>query len=75
MLEVTRLNGQKIVINCDLIEYIDANPDTTISLTTNNRYVVKESVEEVLTRIINYKKEIFSQNININKNNKEEEVK
>jgi len=45
MLEVTRLNGQKIVINCDLIEYIDANPDTTITLTTSNKFVVKENLE------------------------------
>ena len=73
MLEVTRLNGQKIIINCDLIEYIDANPDTTISLTTNNRYVVKESLEEVIKRITDYKKEIFSNIISINKNTKEEE--
>jgi len=73
MLEVTRLNGQKIVINCELIEYIDANPDTTISLTTNNKFVVKENLEEVIEKIINYKRKIFSQNIKINENTKEEE--
>lgn len=73
MLEVTRLNGQKVIINCDLIEYIDANPDTTISLTTSNRFVVKESVEEVIERIINYKKQIFTNGFKVNKNTKEEE--
>ena len=52
MLEVTRLNGQKIVINCDLIEYIDANPDTTITLTTANKFVVKEGIEEVVDKIV-----------------------
>ena len=51
MLEVTRLNGQKVVINCDLIEYIDANPDTTITLTTANKFVVKEGIEEVIDKI------------------------
>lgn len=73
MLEVTRLNGQKIVINCELVEYIDANPDTTISLTTNNKFVVKESLEDVIEKIINYKRKVFSQNIKINENTKEEE--
>ena len=73
MLEVTRLNGQKVVINCDLIEYIDANPDTTISLTTNNKFVVKESLEEVIEKIVEYKKKIFSRNIRTIKNTKEEE--
>lgn len=60
MLEVTRLNGQKVIINCDLIEYIDANPDTTINLTTNNRFVVKENVQEVIEKIVEYKRKIFS---------------
>lgn len=73
MLEVTRLNGQKIVINCDLIEYIDANPDTTITLTTANKFVVKESIEDVVEKIVKYKNKIYSQSIKVNQNTKEEE--
>lgn len=73
MLEVTRLNGEKIVINSDLIEYIDANPDTTISLTNSNKFVVKESLDEVIKKIIEYKKQIFSAGIKIY--TKEEEIK
>ena len=73
MLEVTRLNGDKVVINCDLIEYIDAKPDTTISLTNSNKFVVKESLDEVVKKIINYKKEIFSSGIRIISDTKEEE--
>ncbi len=73
MLEVTRLNGQKIVINCDLIEYIDANPDTTITLTTANKFVVKEGIEEVIDKIVKYKNKIYSQSIKVNQNTKEEE--
>lgn len=73
MLEVTRLNGQKIVINCDLIEYIDANPDTTITLTTANKFVIKEGIEEVIDKIVKYKNKIYSQSIKINQNTKEEE--
>lgn len=73
MLEVTRLNGQKVVINCELIEYIDANPDTTITLTTANKFVVKETLDEVIEKIIQYKNKIYSQSIKINQNTKEEE--
>lgn len=73
MLEATRLNGQKIVINCDLIEYIDANPDTTITLTTGNKFVVKEGIEEVIDKIVKYKNKIYSQSIKVNQNTKEEE--
>ena len=73
MLEVTRLNGEKIVINSDLIEYIDANPDTTINLTNGNRFVVKENLDEVVKRVVNYKKEIFSSGIKIFSDTNEEE--
>ena len=73
MLEVTRLNDQKVVINCELIEYIDANPDTTITLTTANKFVVKETLDEVIEKIIQYKNKIYSQSIKINQNTKEEE--
>ena len=75
MLELTKLNGQKVVINCELIEYIDANPDTTINLTTNNRFVVKESVKEVIEKVINFKKEIFTSERIIVSDTKEEEQK
>ena len=73
MLEVTRLNGQKVVINSELIEYIDANPDTTITLTTGNKFVVKEQLDDVVEKIIDYKRQIFCRNLTINKNTKEEE--
>ena len=75
MVELTKLNGEKVVINCELIEYIDANPDTAINLTTNNRFVVKESVEEVITKIVNFKREIFSSGKIIFSDTKEEEQK
>ena len=73
MLEVTRLNGQKIVINCELIEYIDANPDTTITLTTTNKFVVKEDLEEVIDKIIKYKSKIYSEGLKNSRDTKEEE--
>ncbi len=60
MIWVTRLNGGKFVINAEHIEMVEANPDTTIMLTNGNRYIVKESIEEVIKKVIEYKKEIMS---------------
>lgn len=57
MVELTKLNDKKFVINSALIETVEAMPDTTISLTTGNKFVVKESVGEVIKRIIEFKQE------------------
>ena len=51
MIRVTRLDRQEIALNCDLIESIEARPDTTIRLVTGQSRVVRESVDEVLARI------------------------
>ena len=69
MIELTKLNNQKIVINSDLIEYVEAVPDTTITLTTGNRFVVKESVDELVDKVIG-----FRQKFNLYLQKKREEV-
>ncbi len=48
MITVTRLNGHSITLNLLLVESIEATPDTVIALTTGNKYVVKESVDEII---------------------------
>ena len=55
LIELTKLNDKKFVINSDLIESFEAMPDTTISLTTGNRFVVKESVDDVIHKIIEFR--------------------
>ena len=55
MIEVTKLNNKRFVINSDLIESVEAMPDTTISLTTGNKFVVRESVPEVIHRVIEFR--------------------
>ena len=59
MITLTRLNDKELVINCDLIELVEANPDTTITTTTNRKLIVKESVEELVALVKKYKKEIY----------------
>ena len=60
MITLTRLNDTEFVLNCDLIETIQQNPDTTIRLTTGNLYIVKETVEQVVEATIRYKRGIFT---------------
>ena len=51
MIRVTRFDRHEIVLNCDLIETIEARPDTTLRLVTGQSQVVRESLDEVLERI------------------------
>ena len=56
MIKVTRLNGTELVINADLIETIEERPDTIVALTNDHRFVVKESIDELLERIAAYRR-------------------
>ena len=55
MVRLTRINGQEFFVNCDLMEFIESTPDTIISLTTGKKVIVKESAEDVIHKIIEYK--------------------
>ncbi|MCI6498580.1 flagellar FlbD family protein [Lachnospiraceae bacterium HCP1S3_C3] len=59
MINVTRLNGKKFVINCELIEFIEETPDTVITFTTGTKVIVRESADELVKEIKKYKKEIY----------------
>lgn len=63
MIEVTRLNDKKLIINADLIEKVEESPDTMITLTSGNKIIVKESRQEIKNLVILYKKEIFSREL------------
>ena len=51
MIEVTRLNGKKMIVNGDHIEKIDSTPDTIISLISGRKLLVKESLDEMLEKL------------------------
>jgi flagellar protein FlbD len=59
MITVTRINGDEFIVNADLIEFIEETPDTVISLTTGRRIVVKESKDEIINKVILYKRKIY----------------
>ena len=60
MIRVTRLNGEHFALNPDLIERVEGHPDTVISLVDGTRYVVSESVDEVLDEIREYRASILA---------------
>lgn len=59
MIKVTRLNGKAFYINVELIQFIEATPDTVISFTNEVKVVVRESVDEVIERIIQYRRRVL----------------
>jgi flagellar protein FlbD len=54
MIKLTRLGGEAFILNADLIQYVEARPDTFITLTGGQRLVVAESMDEVLRRAVAY---------------------
>ncbi|HVP07734.1 MAG TPA: flagellar FlbD family protein [Candidatus Acidoferrum sp.] len=56
MIKVTRINDSELVINADLIEFVEAIPDTIISLTTGKKIMVKERPDEIINRVAQFKR-------------------
>jgi flagellar protein FlbD len=59
MISVTRLDGSEFVINSDLIETVEATPDTVISFAHDKKVVVRESPEEIIDRIVRFRHRVF----------------
>lgn len=58
LIELTKLNGKRFVLNAELIETIETTPDAVITLTTDKKYVVKESKDEIILKVLHYKSKI-----------------
>lgn len=59
MIRLTRLKGLPLVLNSDLIEHIDVTPDTVITLTTGQILRVRESADQVVRRIVEFRRSIY----------------
>lgn len=59
MIRVTRLDGEAFLLNAELIKYVESRPDTFVTLTTGERVVVRESLDEVLARTLEYQRQKF----------------
>jgi flagellar protein FlbD len=61
MISVTRINRIPLVLNSDLIEHVETTPDTVISLVNGQKYVVTETPEQLVERIVEFKRRIFGE--------------
>lgn len=59
MIELRRLNDKAFILNCELIESIEETPDTVITLTTGKKLLVKETVDEIINKVITFKNQLF----------------
>ena len=61
MVEITKLNGVRILVNPHLLETVEETPDTVLTLTTGKKIIVKESRQEIKNLVELYRKGIFAQ--------------
>ena len=59
MIEVTKINGVRVLVNPDLIELVEETPDTVLTLTTGKKIIVKESRQQIKSLVKSYKREIM----------------
>ncbi|MGA3040333.1 MAG: flagellar FlbD family protein [Bryobacteraceae bacterium] len=63
MIYLTRLNHTPVVVNAELIEHIETTPDTVISLTTGQKFMVLESTEEIIRRVLDFRRAILTPSV------------
>jgi flagellar protein FlbD len=61
MIKLEKLNGSMVVVNAELIETVEAAPDTVINLATGNRFIVKDPVDAVIAKVVEYKKQVYAE--------------
>ena len=55
MIHLTRLNKEEFIVNADLIEFIESTPDTVITLFTGKKMMVRENIQQVVERVVEYR--------------------
>src|SRR5581483_6514521 len=60
MIILTRLNGEQFAVNCDLVERVDAHPDTVLTLVDATKYIVAESLTEVVDRVRDFRASVLA---------------
>lgn len=59
MIQLTRLNNKPLLVNSDLIKFLEQSPDTLVTLITGEKIVVLEKPDEVLTRIVEFRRAVL----------------
>ncbi len=60
MIQLTRLNNARLAVNCDLIKYVEEAPDTVITLVSGEKLVVRETTEQVIERVRQFRRSILT---------------
>lgn len=60
MIVVKKINGEEIVVNCDLIETIEFTPHAVMSLTTGEKIIVDETRDDILHKVMEYKRAVHA---------------
>lgn len=63
MIRVTRINRAPLILNSDLIEHVETTPDTVITLTNGQKFMVLESADEVVRRVAQFRREILARDL------------
>jgi flagellar protein FlbD len=59
MIQLTRLNSHPLVVNSDLIKFVEQAPDTVITLVNGDKIVVRESAQDVLARVVQFRRSVL----------------
>lgn len=66
MIRLTRLNGQDIIVNSDLIKFLESNPDTVLTLVSGDKILVQQSADEVIARVIEFRRTVIGSLLSAN---------
>jgi flagellar protein FlbD len=59
MVHLTRLNNQPVIVNSDLIKFVEQAPDTLITLVNGEKFIVREGPEEIIKRVVEYRQSVL----------------
>ena len=74
MIRVHKLDGRELLLNAELVESIEARPDSIITLSTNKKIVVRESLDELEELIVDYRKKVLSESSKGKEKDRSEDV-
>lgn len=63
MIRLTRINHVPLVLNADLIEHVEVTPDTVIAMTTGQKFMVLESADAVIQKVLDFRRSIVSREV------------
>lgn len=65
MIELSRLNGKKFVLNCELIKMVESTPDTVITLASGEKLMVRDALDEVVRLTTEFKKRLHQEPLRV----------